>query len=124
MMGDDRGFVCFPFDGDALLNGRYYNVHIPSLNPGTVRGNHVHPEKEECIVIMGRKCRVVAEDQATKVREELYFQDQPDSVLVFPPNVAHAIKNEGNEILYLVCYNLREGGEEGMPETKRAEILL
>ena len=120
---DERGFVCFPLDDDLLAQGKYYNVHIPSMNPGTVRGNHFHPEIEEYIFIMGKEYRIVAEDQATKKREEIYVQEQLDSVLLFPANVAHAIRNEGKDVIYLVCYNRREGGEEGRPATERAEIL-
>jgi dTDP-4-dehydrorhamnose 3,5-epimerase-like enzyme len=123
MTPDDRGFVCFPLDEEVLARGEYYNVHIPSMKPGVVRGNHRHPAKEEYVFIMGERCRVVAEDQETRAREELYFEQQPDKVLVFPANVAHAIKNEGTEVVYLFCYNKREEGDRQRPETKRAEIL-
>ena len=116
---DERGFVCFPFDDDALLRGGYYNVHIPSMNPGTVRGNHYHPGKKEYVVILGGNCRVIAEGPGNqKPGRKLYFEDQPEWMLVFPANVAHAIKNEGDKALYLLCYNRREEGEEGRPETQ------
>ena len=37
---NERGATLIPLDDNEVLKGRYYNLHISSLNPGAIRGNH------------------------------------------------------------------------------------
>ena len=99
---DKRGFTVKPFEGKELDS--IYNVHLVSLNPGTVRGNHFHPTQREYIFIMGNKAKLVIVDNATGTRSEKILEGKGCSLIIVPPKVAHAVKNIGNETIYLLCY--------------------
>ena len=43
-------------------------------------------------------------------------------LLVFPAKVAHAIKNEGKDVVYLLCFN-RADGKTDRPVTKQYVVL-
>ena len=74
------------------------------------------------MLILGKNCRVVAVENTSQRREELFFEEAPNKLLVFPPNVTHALKNEGKEIIYLVCFN-EEDGTSDKPLTERKVVL-
>lgn len=119
---DERGMTVIPLENSKLRGGKYCNVHIPSLKPGAVRGNHYHADQAEYVLILGKNCRVVAVENTSQRQEELFFEEAPDKLILFPPNVTHALKNEGDEMVYLVCFNERDGGKDE-PQTKRKVIL-
>jgi quercetin dioxygenase-like cupin family protein len=119
---DERGVTVIPMEESKLFGGKYCNVHIPSINPGAIRGNHYHADQPEYVLILGQDCRIVAVENATQRREELFFEEAPNKLLVFPPKVTHALKNEGKEMIYLVCFNEKDGSSD-KPETTRKVIL-
>jgi oxalate decarboxylase/phosphoglucose isomerase-like protein (cupin superfamily) len=119
---DERGMTVIPMEESKLFGGKYCNVHIPSINPGAIRGNHYHADQPEYVLILGQDCRIVAVENATQRREELFFEEAPNKLLVFPPKVTHALKNEGKEMIYLVCFNEKDGSSD-KPETTRKVIL-
>jgi len=99
---DERGFMIKPFEGKE--RNSIYNVHLVSLNPGTVRGNHFHPTQREYIFIMGHKAKLVMVDSATGTRSEKILEGKGCLLIIVPPKVAHAVKNISNETIYLLCY--------------------
>ena len=119
---DERGMTVIPMEDSKLLGGKYCNVHIPSINPGATRGNHYHADQPEYVLILGKNCRVVAVENTSQRREELFFEEAPNKLLVFPPNVTHALKNEGKEIIYLVCFNEKDGASD-KPLSERRVVL-
>jgi len=99
---DERGFTVKPFEGKELTS--IHNIHLVSLNPGTVRGNHFHPTQREYIFIMGNKAKLVMVDSANGTRSEKIIDGKGCSLIIVPPKVAHAVKNISNETIYLLCY--------------------
>lgn len=102
---DARGWNTHPVDYDLLRTGGVDNVHIVSLEPGAVRGNHIHRRQTECIFIMGGPCRIVAKDPESG--EELSLNTSPGDVRLFrvQPGIAHAFKNIGTTPAYALCYS-------------------
>ena len=105
---DDRGWSIRPITDEEISAGRIKDIHIVSMRPGAIRGNHYHAYKTEHIFVMGSTCRVVVMDNNTKEREEEIIEHNKKALLVIPPYVTHAIENVGNEMSYLLCYSKAE----------------
>lgn len=105
---DDRGWSIRPITGEDISDGKIKDIHIVSMRPGAIRGNHYHAYKTEHIFVMGSVCRVVVMDNNTKEREEEIIEHNKKALLVIPPHVTHAIENIGNETSYLLCYSKAE----------------
>ncbi len=63
---DDRGWCIRPISDDDIKNGTISDIHMVSMKPGTVRGNHYHMHKTENILIVGSTCRL-PEKQTSKL---------------------------------------------------------
>ncbi len=102
---DDRGWFIRPITDDDIKSRTVSDIHMVSMKPGAIRGNHYHVYKIENILIIGGTCRVIAIDNNTKKREEKIIENNSKVLLVIPPNVTHAVENIGNEVSYLLCYS-------------------
>ena len=102
---DDRGWCIRPITDDDIKNGIISDIHMVSMKPGAIRGNHYHVNKTENIFIMGSTCRVLAIDNNTKEKEEKIIEDNDKILFIIPPDVTHAIENIGNEVSYLFCFS-------------------
>ena len=100
---EQRGWSVEPATSELLGSGFVKNVHVVSMEPGTVRGNHVHAKQQEFAMVFGGKCLVVAENDKGE-REEMTVE--PGSLLLFEiqPNIKHAFKNIDNRTIYLLAY--------------------
>ena len=77
-VSDHRGWVAWPFvkglDNESSLD----DIHIPSLNPGAVRGNHSHSLSTEYVFITSGPCRAVFYDSELNEKLELMVEkDMP-----------------------------------------------
>ena len=98
---DERGWVISPpviddFGGACL--------HIPSLKPEAVRGNHYHDVHTESVIILGGKCLVATRNIETNHYEEFIYDGINKQLLVINPKITHAFKNVDYHSIYLVCY--------------------
>jgi len=102
---DNRGFAARPVDEKELKAGHVSNIHIVSMKPGVVRGNHYHIKQKEKIWLIGGPCKVIARNRNTGETEEEIFDGNEQILLVIPPDISHAIKNISDGITYLFCYS-------------------
>ena len=114
---DARGCVFEPLAPDEIPRQR--NVHYVSSEPGAVRGNHYHQRGTEIAVTLGRMLvRVrqggVVRDFTVPAGEAWRF--------VFPPGVAHAFKNVGDQAAALIAFNT-EPHDPTQPDVVR-EVLI
>jgi UDP-2-acetamido-2,6-beta-L-arabino-hexul-4-ose reductase len=121
---EPRGWTFTPFDESPLAAGLsldWASLHTVSLEPGSIRGNHVHPRVTEWLLFCGGPFLVVWQDEGAEVVRQKQITDQ-QTFLVIPPGVKHAVKNTGNTLLYLVAFRSRADGPEE-PETM-ATLLI
>lgn len=105
IQSDERGWIIEPIDNKELATGRIKNVHLASILPGTVRGNHFHMRKTEFALMIGSGCQFLSIDNSTAIEEHI-MTDGSEPVLVrIPPKISHAFKNVGNSAIYLFCYS-------------------
>ena len=102
---DDRGWCIKPISDDDIEKGIISDIHMVSMKPGAIRGNHYHVNKTEHILIIGSTCRVLVVDNNTKEREEKILENNEKDLFVIPPGVTHAIENIGNDASYLFCFS-------------------
>lgn len=118
----DRRGDRFQFPGNAFrfLVG-INELHYATMEPGSVRGNHYHPQVKECILLADQDSWRLAwrphKAVSTITRE---YKGKGAVIIKIDAGVARVIKNIGNEPLHLVsCSNARCGGAD--PEW---EIIL
>ena len=102
---DDRGWCIRPISDDDIKDGIISDIHMVSMKPGAIRGNHYHVNKTEHILIIGSTCRVLVVDNNTKEREGKILENNEKDLFVIPPGVTHAIENIGNDASYLFCFS-------------------
>ena len=93
---DERGFS-FALEGLPLEH-----FHILSLNPGRIRGNHVHDYGEVICILGGEgKAKVCLEHKGQKKE---FIIEKKFEILEIPPGTRHSIQNIGQNLFYLVCF--------------------
>ncbi|MDY7034497.1 MAG: cupin domain-containing protein [Thermodesulfobacteriota bacterium] len=100
---DDRGWGIRPFNAiDPSLKSSL-NLHVVSMKPGSVRGNHCHTTGTEWLLVCGGPAtiawRKINEDESG----ETVVNGQEPAFFEIPPNVAHAVLNTSDEEIYLVA---------------------
>ena len=119
---DKRGWVVEPIRAEDLASGRIRNIHIVSMEPGAVRGNHYHLNRTEHTVIIGFPCEFMVLNRQTQDTESLTKSYEKPLLLSIPPNVTHAFKNPGDHIIYLICYSDQEFDSDN-PDVMAHKIL-
>lgn len=72
------------------------DMHVATIEPGAIRGNHYHAVRQEMLVIMAADRWSLHWDEGvnTPVRRQEFVG--PGAVLVtVPPGLSHAIRNDG-----------------------------
>lgn len=100
---DARGWNVHPFDEKRLAEGELANLHVVSMAPGTIRGNHFHKNQTEQIMPVGGPCLFRAADPATGERHEEVFDAEPPVHVRVEPGVAHIFKNISDHVIHLIC---------------------
>ena len=104
---DERGWGARPMEAAGLAGKTIGDVHVVSMNPGKVRGNHVHDGTEWLLVFGGKlEIRSRPSDDA-EVRMETVDEEKP-VLLEIPPGVRHSFKNVGGKTMYLLAFSDRE----------------
>ena len=114
---DKRGFRAQPIE-DELVQF-ISNVHLVSLVPGAVRGNHFHERHVEFICVIGGRVRFRAVDPDSEETTDTLLDGGRAPVIRIPPRVSHAVKNVGSETAYLLCYARVESGSWQGDVTRR-----
>ena len=101
---DARG-VSFSLGAEQLeFLGRPRDVHVASILPGHVRGEHFHAERRELIVVIHEDdFSLHWDDGADGERHSRRFTGAGVVVVSIPPMAAHAVRNDGLRPLWLLA---------------------
>ncbi|MDH5479077.1 MAG: cupin domain-containing protein [Nitrospinota bacterium] len=112
---DHRGAVVYPFRDLGVDPGEMKSMHVASIAPGEVRGNHLHPHQEEYVLVTGVEVSAIL---ISMDGERAVIAIGPEPMLVtIRPGVAHAFKNEGDFPCFLTCWY--SGGGENVVSVPR-----
>jgi len=119
---DNRGWLAEifrPEDVNKTMNGQ---VTITTANPGIVKANHYHKRKHEWYCVIKGKMKLVLKDIKTGKKEEMILSENELKIVKIGPNIAHGLKNIGNEMLWLLMY-IDETFDKDDPDTY-TEIVI
>jgi len=103
--------------------GAIDEIHVATIVPGAIRGNHYHTGRRECIfLIFSDSWRLAwiplgAKDIATQD-----FEGRGAVLIQVQPNVVHAVKNIGKNLIHLASFSNKRHDPRN-PDTFR-EVLL
>lgn len=97
---DNRGIVFEPIEDESIMFQQ--NCHVVISKPGAIRGNHYHLSGTETLAVMGPALLRLKEGNQISDFEVPINQIYK---VVIPPNVAHAIKNTGQQNNILIAFN-------------------
>ena len=99
---DARGWTIKPLVPEFPAIKSEGHLHIVSIEPGAVRGNHIHSTTDEWIIFWGSEMLLLWEQENTVKEEKL---DANKAYLVHVPrNMCHACKNISQKESYLLSY--------------------
>ena len=109
---DARGWGIKPFEAADIPARLAANLHIVSLKPGAVRGNHYHPEAVEWLLIFGGRAKLLwRSGEAGPIRSMVVEGSEP-CLYVIAAGVAHAVVNVSATEIYLAAFN-----DQASPQT-------
>jgi oxalate decarboxylase/phosphoglucose isomerase-like protein (cupin superfamily) len=113
---DARGVSFFPWPGPPQEPGDLLRTfHLVSINPGHTRGNHLHPGFEEWLYLFHQPGVLIWEETTGELKERLVSGGR--TLIRIPPGMAHALRNPGPEVLYLLAWRQAVGTGPIDPET-------
>ena len=121
--GDERGdSYSIPQEAVEFV-GRVDEIHVATILPDAVRGNHYHSAKLEATVLLfSDKCRLAWKPLEAADASQKDFSGKDAIVFKVRPNVVHAIKNTGTRPITLISFsNKRQDPKQ--PDTFRQIII-
>ena len=80
------------------------NLHIASMRPGAVRGNHSHQQAEVISVVDGGGiCEIEVSDESSGETKIILVEDNQEAYKIHF-GVKHTVRNKGNSNIFLVCF--------------------
>ncbi|MBM4285122.1 MAG: cupin domain-containing protein [Deltaproteobacteria bacterium] len=121
MRADAQGFSIFPLSGRVRQPAALaQSFHLVSILPGQSRGHHLHPVHEEWLYPFHGAGVFLWEATAGRVQERAITGNR--TMIQIPPGIAHAMKNPGPGVLYLMVWREPLGRPGGEPETVSRQI--
>ena len=102
---DERGWGLNPFRIPCVPEKVSSNLHIVSLKPGFVRGNHYHTNATEWMLISGGSARFLSKTINEKMVNVIIIEDDKPVLLEISPNAEHAVMNKSQNDIYLVVFS-------------------
>ena len=109
---DARGWVLNPLDLAGLEGKLLGNLHVASMQPGAVRGNHAHGSAAEWLLFCGGPAALIAGE------EEIPVSGAGPELFEIPAGLPHAIVNRSDREIFLVVFY-----EEEDLQTTPAKVL-
>jgi len=100
---DGRGWVLNPLSLAGLEGRPLGNLHVASMQPGSIRGNHAHASAAEWLLLCRGPATLVAGE------EEVLVSGEEPELFEIPAGLPHAIVNRsGREIFLVVFYEEKD----------------
>ncbi len=99
---DARGWVLNPLSLAGLEGKPLGNLHVASMQPGAVRGNHAHGGAAEWLLFCGGPAVLIAGE------EEFPVSGEGPELFEIPAGLPHAIVNRSGREIFLVVFYAEE----------------
>lgn len=101
---DERGWGVNPLQALNITGGIPGNLHIVSLKPGAVRGNHYHSNATEWILVFGGNVSIVWRSGQTNAVTQISAGKSKPALFEIPADIEHAVYNDSGDIVYLAVF--------------------
>jgi UDP-2-acetamido-2,6-beta-L-arabino-hexul-4-ose reductase len=121
--GDERG-QSFSVPGSSLcFLGSAVDLHVTTIRPGHVRGNHYHVDRREILVVVFQGAWSLYWDHGPGTTTESRRFAGTGAVLIeVDPLASHAVLNDGNRDLHVVAMTNR-AYDPGAPDTVHRPVV-
>ena len=120
---DQRGRGFSVIAGQLARVGDVRDVHITTINPGCMRGNHYHPSRRELIAVLYRDAWSLHWDTGAGTAVTHRSIQGVGGVLVGPPaGWSHAVRNDGGVELVLVALS-DVAYDHAHPDVVRRDVI-
>jgi dTDP-4-dehydrorhamnose 3,5-epimerase-like enzyme len=104
--GDHRGMSFTAPEAAVAFLGRVLDMHMASTGPGAVRGNHFHLRRREAIVVLpGAAWSFHWDESGDSAAQHRQFDGSKAVLILVSPGASHAVRNDGEGILWLVAFS-------------------
>ena len=101
---DARGWVLNPLPLAALEGAPLGNLHVASMQPGAVRGNHAHGAAAEWLLFCGGPVALLSGEEGKPGSEEILIRGDEPELFEIPAGLPHAIVNRSDREIFLVVF--------------------
>jgi oxalate decarboxylase/phosphoglucose isomerase-like protein (cupin superfamily) len=101
---DVRGWVLNPLPLAGLEGRPLGNLHVASMQPGAIRGNHVHGSAAEWLLFCGGPAVLLAGTEGNPEAEEILVGGGEPELFEIPAGLPHAIVNRSEREIFLVVF--------------------
>jgi dTDP-4-dehydrorhamnose 3,5-epimerase-like enzyme len=114
---DERGWGLNPFKACEYMTDHPLDLHVVSMTPGAVRGNHYHPNVTEWMLVCGGPARFLSKPVQEETVQEIRIGGKTPVLLEIPADIQHAVRNESDGDIYLIVFSSASD-----PETIRCPL--
>ena len=119
---DERGWLAEILRKEHLEDKNFGQIYITTAQPGAIKANHYHKRKTEWFCVIKGKAKLVLRDINEGKKHEIIMGEDNMIVVKIPPKVIHAVKNIGEDVMYLVCC-VDEPYNSNDPDTFQSKVI-
>ena len=104
---DKRGFLVEFLKPSELSRKGFIQFYSATIKPGKFRGNHYHRTKDECLVVIQGRVRLIIEDIFTKDHKEIILNASKEKLprIKIRANIAHRVENISKKEAIIIGYS-------------------
>jgi dTDP-4-dehydrorhamnose 3,5-epimerase-like enzyme len=104
--GDNRG-TSYKITSEALaFLGGIADVHVTSVAPGAIRGNHFHSRRREVIMVVHASEWTLHWDEGENTpTHRRQFSGLGAETILVEPGTSHAVQNTGTNVLSVIGFS-------------------
>jgi len=114
---DERGWALALAKAAGRANDPLKNLHIATIAPGSIRGNHYHSDSAEWLMTFGGRAQLAFKCDGQD-KTVLEVDAANPKLFKIDRNVTHTIKNISSADIMIVAFN-----EIDAPQQQRDEII-
>jgi len=115
---DHRGWGINPPEVAGISEKSLGNIHVVSITPGAIRGNHYHTGAREWLLVFGGKAEFAWREKEDTAVRKVALDGAAPALFKIPPEIPHAVLNTDEKDIYLVSFS--DSTERG---TERCEVV-
>lgn len=100
---DERGWLLKLLKQEHMGGSQLGEIYVTSTRPGIVRAEHYHKNTTEWFCVIKGKAKLVLKDIESEEIKEIIMGDGRLVTVKIPYGIAHAVRNIGDESMYLVA---------------------